>query len=144
MSCYHIDFVALDLAFKNDRRTAINDPLTQLLDHRLDIISVHVEFLGDLQTREIQTHEVQANNPGAQGLMMAGEDGSSEVVKPPLTSVAEVSLPVRLGVITAVLDDGLGRAMGAYDAVGPSHIADGLEALGVVDEVADVDHVSIL
>jgi hypothetical protein len=33
---------------------------------------------------------------------------------------------------------------GADDEVGPTHIADGLEALGVVDEILDVDHVSVL
>ena len=144
MSRHHIDFVALDLPFESDWRTPINDPLTKLLDHRLDVVAVHVEFLGDLQARQIQAHEVEANYPGAQGLVMAGEDGSGEVVKPSLTSVAEETLAMRLGVVTSIFDDGFGRAMGTGDEVGPSHLSDGLEALGVVDEIPDVDHVSIL
>ena len=54
-----------------------------------------------------------------------------------------VALAVGLGLILAVLDDRLGRAVGAGDQVGPPHLPDGLEALGVVDEVADVDHRSV-
>ena len=75
---------------------------------------------------------------------MTSENGSGEVVESLLTVVAEVSLAIGLGVITAVFDNGLGRAMWAFDAIGPTHIANGLEALGVVDEVLDVDHVSVL
>jgi hypothetical protein len=108
MSCHHIDFVALDLTFEHDRRTAIDDPLTKLLDHRLDVVSVHVEFFGDLQTRQVQSHKIEADDPRSQRLMMTREDGSSEVVKPPLTSVTEVALPIGLGVITSVFDDGFG------------------------------------
>jgi hypothetical protein len=86
--------------------------LTQLLDHRQDVVSVHVEFLGDLQARQIQTHQIETNHPCSQGLGMTGEDGSGEVVKPLVASMAKIPLPVRLGVVTAVLDDGFSRAMG--------------------------------
>ena len=48
MSCHHIDFVAFDLAFQNNGGTAIDNPLAKLLDHRLDVVAIHVEFLGDL------------------------------------------------------------------------------------------------
>ena len=144
MSCHHIDFVALNLAFERDRRSAIDDPLTKQLNHRLDVVSIHVEFLGDLQTRQIQTHKVEANDPSLQGLMMTCEDGSSEIVKPFLATVAEVALAIGLSVVTAVLDNSIARAIRTNDDIRPSHVADGLEALGVVDEVLDVDHVSVL
>ena len=58
MSCYHIDFVALNLPFQDDRRTTLDDPLAELPDHRPGVILVDVEFLGDLQSREVQTHEI--------------------------------------------------------------------------------------
>jgi hypothetical protein len=38
MSRHHIDFVTLDLAFEHDGGTAVNDPLTKLLDHRLNVV----------------------------------------------------------------------------------------------------------
>ena len=58
MSGHHIDFVALDLAFQHDRRTTLDDPLAKLPDHRPGVVLVDVEFLGDLQSREVQAHEV--------------------------------------------------------------------------------------
>jgi hypothetical protein len=139
-----MDFVALDLAFEHHGGTAIDNALAKLLDHRLNVVAIHVEFLGDLQARQVQPQEIQAKDPGPQGLVMTREDGPREVVKPPLTSVAEVALAMRLSVITPVLDDRLGRAMGAENPVGPAHLSNGLVALGVVDQVPDVDHRSVL
>src|SRR5271166_5245366 len=50
MSRHDIDFVAFDLSGQCRRRPAVDDPLTQLLDHCPDDILVQVEFLGNLQT----------------------------------------------------------------------------------------------
>src|SRR4029079_10251588 len=128
MSRHYIDFVALDLPIEHDGGAAIDDPLAEQLDHRLDIVSYHVECLGDLQGREVQPHEIQADDPGPQGLVAAGEDRPGEVVEPLPAAVAGVALAVSLGVIPAVPDDRLGRAMGTGDKVRPSHIPDGLKA----------------
>jgi hypothetical protein len=144
MSRHDIDFVTLDLASKHDGGTAIDDPLTELLDHRLTVVAVHVEFLGDLQTRPIQPHAVDADDPGSKGLVMAREAGPGEVVEPPLTSVAEVALAMRRGVITPVLDHRLERAVRSENPVGPVHLPNRLEAPGVVNQVPDVDHRSVL
>jgi hypothetical protein len=143
MSCHHIDFVAFDLAREGHRGSAIDDPLTQELDHRPNVILVQVEFLGDLQAREVQSHEIQADDPGPQRLAVVGEDGAGEVVEPLPTSAALVALAVGLGVVSAVLDDRGGRTPGASHAVGPTHGPDRLVALGVVDEVLDVHHRSM-
>jgi hypothetical protein len=58
MSGHHIDFVALDLALQDDRRTTLDDPLAKPLDHRPGVVLVDVKLLGDLQSREVQAHEV--------------------------------------------------------------------------------------
>ena len=63
MSSHHIDFVALHLAFEGDGRAVIDDPLAELLDHRLDVAAVDVQLLGDLQARQVQAHEVEAEDP---------------------------------------------------------------------------------
>jgi hypothetical protein len=81
MSCHHIDFVTFDFTLQNDRRGPIDDPLSELLDHRPSVILVDVEFLGDLQTREVQSHEIQACDPSSQGQVVSGEDGVGEVVE---------------------------------------------------------------
>ena len=143
MSGHHIDFVALDFARKGDGGLPIDDPLAELLDHRLDISLVHVEFLGDLQTRQVQAHEVQTNDPDLQGFVMAGEDRAGQVVEPATAAVTEVTLPMGFGVIPAVLDDREGRTVRASHTVGPAHRANGFIALGVVDKIPDVHHRSV-
>src|SRR3954467_14886807 len=110
MSCDHIDFVAFDLALQHDRGATGDDPLAELLDHRPGVIFVGIEFLSDLQSREIEPHEIQACDPGSQGPVMAGEDGVGQVVEASAAVPAFVALTVRLGVIPAVLDD---RSRGA-------------------------------
>ena len=140
MSCHDIDFVAFDRAGKGHRGLAINDPLPQLLDHRPSVILVDVEFLGDLQPRQVQTHEIQASYPGLERLVVVGEDSAGQVVEAAPAGVALVALAVGLGVIPTVLDDAVRRAMGAGHAVGPTHGPNRLVALGVVDEVLDVHH----
>src|SRR3954451_12495659 len=75
---------------------------------------------------------------------MAGEDRAGEVVEASPTGVALVTLPVRLGVVPPVLGHRGRGAMGAGDPVGPAHRPDRLVALGVVDQVLDVHHRSIL
>jgi hypothetical protein len=144
MSRHHIDFVALDLAFEHHGGTAIDNALAKLLDHGLNVVAIPVEFLCDLQARQVQPHEVEAKDPGPHGLVMAREDGPGKVVKPPLTSVAELALAMQVGVITPVLADRLRRAVGAENLVGPAHLPDGLIAPGFVDAVPDVDHRSVL
>ena len=104
MSRHDIDFVAFDLAGKGDRRPAVDDPLAQLLDHRPGIIFVDIQLFGDLQPGEVQAHQVEAGYPGFQRLVVVGEDRPGEVVEPPGTASALITLPVRLGVVSPVLD----------------------------------------
>ena len=71
---------------------------------------------------------------------MAGEDGIGEVVETLRATPALIALSVGLGVIAAVLDDGVRGARRAGNAIGPAHVADRLVALGVVDKFLDIHH----
>jgi hypothetical protein len=140
MSGHHIDFVALDLPFQHDRRATLDDPLTELADHRPGVVFVDVQLLGDLQSREVQPHEIQAGDPGPKRLVVAGEDGVGQVVEALTAALAFVALAMSLGVIPAVLDERIRTAVRTGYAVGPTHLPDGLVALGVVEQVLDVHH----
>ena len=140
MSCHHIDFVALHLAFQNHRSAAIDDPLTELLDHRPSVILIDIKFLSDLQSRQVQSRKIQACDLCPQRLMMSREDGIGQIVEALVTTFAFVTLTVGLSVIATVLDDRVRAAMRTDYAVRPSHIPDGLVALGVVDEVLNIYH----
>jgi hypothetical protein len=58
MSGHPIDFVALDLALQDHRRATIDDPPAELADHGPGVVLVDVELRGDLQSRQVQAHEV--------------------------------------------------------------------------------------
>lgn len=96
--------------------------------------------MSDLFIRQIQAHEIEAEDPDPQRLVMAGEDGPGQVVEVFLTRLTLITLTLRLGRIVTLFGDRRRVAMGAVDAFRPSQLADGLEALEVVDEVLDVDH----
>ena len=80
-----------------------DDPLAQLRGHHLGVVLVEVQFLGDLLVGEVQAHEVQAQDPDPQRLVVAGEDGVGQVVEAAAAAVALVALPLRLGVVPPVL-----------------------------------------
>src|SRR6266511_4060491 len=92
MSRHHIDFVAFHLATERDLRLALHDALAQLRCHDLGIVRIQIEFLSDLLIREIQSHEVEAEDPGPQRLMMTGEDGTGQVVILCLAGLSPVPL----------------------------------------------------
>src|SRR3954471_794135 len=70
---------------------------------------------------------------------MPGEDAVGQVVESAATGPALVPLPLRLGLVTPLLDDLARIAVGAAGAVGPTQPADHRVALGVVGDAQDVD-----
>ena len=71
---------------------------------------------------------------------MPREDGPGLVIEASRTGPTVLALTVGLGLVFAVLDDLLGIAMRAGDPVRPTEVSNGLEALGVVDEIGEIDH----
>jgi len=76
MSCYHIDFVEFDFAAESLDRLALDDPFAELGGHLLGVVGVDIELVADLFIREIQTHEIEAEDPDPQRLMVAGKDST--------------------------------------------------------------------
>jgi hypothetical protein len=140
MSGHHIGFVEFDLAAEDLDGLARDDPFAELSGHRLGVVGVEIQLLADLFIREIQAHEIEAEDPDPQRLVMAGEDRPGQVIEELLAGLAPIALPLGLGGIVALPGDPRGIAMGTGDALGPPHLADRLEALSIVDEVLDVDH----
>ena len=108
--------------------------MAQLLGHELYIGAGETQLLGDLPVREVQAHEVEAQHPDAQRLVMTGQDSAGQVVEAGAARRATLALPMRLGVVPAVTG-GRGAAAGrAADAIRPAVLADQLEALRVIDQ----------
>src|SRR3712207_6013092 len=62
----HIDFVDLDLALQPRSRDFGDQAAAQLLRHDLHVRPRKAQFLADLPVREVQPHEIQAQNPDTQ------------------------------------------------------------------------------
>jgi hypothetical protein len=120
MSSHDIDFVTFHLAAERDLGLPLHDAFAQLGCHLLGIIRIEIKLLSDLFIREIQPHEVEAEDPDAQRLVMTGEDGPGQVIKPSVASGAFIPLARRLSVITSLLDHLGGRTMGTSHSVGPA------------------------
>jgi hypothetical protein len=65
--------------------------------------------------------------------MVASKYGPRQIVKTLTTGMTLISLTFLLGIVFAKTDHGFGIALRTTDAIRPSHIAYGLEALGVID-----------
>src|SRR5262245_1067160 len=129
MSGHDIHFVAFDLAAEDLDGLALDDPFAEPRGHHLGLVGVEIQLLPDLLVGEVQAHEVEAEDPGLQRLVMAGEDGAGEIIEEPPTGVAAVALACRLGRVVALLGDPPAGAVGAGHPLGPAEVADGLEAL---------------
>ena len=58
-----VNLVAFHLPRQDRFGLAQHDPIPQLLGHPLRIAGVQPQFLGDLSVREVQSHEIQTQNP---------------------------------------------------------------------------------
>ena len=72
--------------------------------------------------------------------MMAGKDRVRQIVKASLAGLAQVALPIGLGVIAPLLSNIKTITMGTRDPIWPAQDADGLKTFGVVDERLYVYH----
>ena len=140
----HVDLVALDLPLEGDLGFALDDTATELRRHLLRIARVDRQFARNLLVRQVQAHEVEAQHPHLEWLMMTGEHGPGEVVEAAPAGLAQVAPSLALRVIVPLVRD-LGRvAVGASHPVRPTEVANRLVALGVVDQRANVEHAPTL
>src|SRR3954469_5233283 len=95
----YVDLVDLDLAPEPHRWKPGDQAGAELLGHELHVRLAQAQLLGDLPVREVEAHEVQAQNPDPQRLVVPGQDGAGQVVEAGAAGGAAVALPVRLGVV---------------------------------------------
>ena len=120
MSRHNIDFIAFDFTAEDLDGLALDDPFAELGGHRLGLVGVEIQLLSDLFIGEVQAHEVEAEDPDPQWLVMTGEDGAGQVIEELLTGLASVALACRLGRVMALLGDPPGRAVWTSHPLGPA------------------------
>jgi hypothetical protein len=138
---HDVDLVDLHLSLQPHGRGLGDQAAAELLRHGLHIRPIEAQLLGDLPVREIQTHEVQAQDPHPQRLMVSGQHGAGQVVEASRARLAAVALPVGLAVVASVPNHAGPAAGGTAYPLRPTVLAHQGEALGVVDQRREVDQV---
>jgi hypothetical protein len=138
---HDVDLVDLDVALQPHGSSLGDQATAQLLGHDLHIRPVEAKLLGNLAGREVQPHEVQAQHPHPQRLVMASQHRASQVVKASHTRLASVPLPVWLGLVQAIPDYATAAASRAVHPIRPAMLAHQGEALGIVDQRREVDQI---
>src|SRR4051812_16598246 len=138
---HHVNLIDLHLTLQPGCGDFGHEATAQMLRHGLHVGRAQVQLQGDLPVREVQAHEVEAQHPHAQRLMVSGQHCPGEVVKAPDTGLAAIALPMRLGVVAPVADHCTAAAAGTAHALWPAVLAHEGEALGIVHQAGKVDQV---
>src|SRR4051794_30578810 len=118
-----------------------NQAVAHLLGHELHVRGAETQFRGDLPVGQVQTHEVEAQHPDPQRLVVAGQHSPAEVVEARRARPAAIPLPMQLCVVVPVPDYRVAAASRATDALWPAVLAHQGEALRVVEQGCEVDRV---
>src|SRR3954447_26514639 len=88
---------------------------------------------------KVHPHEIRAQDPGRDRLMMSGKNGSRQVIEAILTCLAQVSLSVPLAIVMTVADHASVTAVKADNTFWPSQLANDFIALRFVEQGRQLD-----
>src|SRR4051812_31974703 len=95
----------------------------------------------DLAVRQVHPHEIRAQYPGRDWLMMSGKNGSRQIIEAILAGLAQVSLSVPLAIVMAIADHSCAAAVEADNAVRPAELTNDFIALRLVEQGRQLDQV---
>src|SRR3954453_14693666 len=133
------DFIDRSGALQLRDGSACHQPLAEVLGHRLHVRGVQAQFLRDLPVGEVQPHQVEAQNPHAQWLMVPAQHRAGQIVEASMARLAQVALPVPLAFVMAIADDHGIVAVRAAHASWPTMLTHKLKTLGLVQQPREID-----
>jgi hypothetical protein len=137
----HINLITCNRFGELYRWLAYNYALAQLAGHLLHIVYIQVQFLGDLAIGQIEPHEIQAQNPRLQWLMMPFENRTGQVIEIPATGFTAIPLSFRLGFVPTVFDHRIGITAHTPNALGPAQFTNRLKTFGRIDDGSDMEYI---
>src|SRR5919201_166425 len=87
----------------------------------------------------MESHEIEAQDPHLQRLMMSSKNSVGQIIKTCVTVVTFIALTSWFRVIKATLNNLFRLTRGTHNAVGPAQLTNRLITLHLVDEILDVD-----
>ena len=100
----------------------------------MSAVFIQPQLPSDLPIRQIQTHEVQAQQPDSPRLMMTRKNGVGEIIKVPPAAATQVTLPIRLSLVHPPLRHPLRLAMRATHPLRPTQLPNRRKALRIVNQ----------
>ena len=110
-------------------------PFTKLGGHLLNIAAVQIQLPGDLLIGQIQSHEVQAQDPDLERLMVPSEDGAGQIIEAFSARLTLIALPGRLLLIGTSSGHTLGITTRALSSFWPMKLSDRVIALGIIYQI---------
>jgi hypothetical protein len=110
-------------------------PFTKLGGHLLNIAAVQIQLPGDLLIGQIQSHEVQAQDPDLERLMVPSKDGAGQIIEAFPASLTLIALPGRLFLIGTSSGNTLGITKRALSSFWPVKLPDSVVALGIIYQI---------
>ena len=136
---HDVNLVDLDLTLQLHHWHFGDQAAAQLFRHGLNVRSIQAQLPGDLPVGKVQAHEVEAQDPNPQRLVVPGQHRAGQVVEAASACLAPVALPAGLRVVAPVPDDGAAVTHGAAHTFRPAVLAHQREALGVIQKRRKVD-----
>ena len=113
---------------------ACHDPCPQLSGHLVSAVFIHTQLMSDLPVRQIQTHEIQAQQPDSQRLVLACQNRISEIIKIPTAAATHVTLTIRSSLIHPPLRHSHRLAMTATHPLRPTQLPNHRKALRIINQ----------
>src|SRR4051812_25595059 len=136
-----VELVELDVPAQDHLGRLRHDAVAQHLGHGLDVALAQAQFVRDLAVRQVHPHEVRAQDPGRDRLMMSGKDGPRQVIEAILACLAQISLSVPLAIVMAVADHACATAVKADNPFRPAELTNNFITLRLVEQVRQFDQV---
>src|SRR5215471_12936564 len=114
-----LELLPLQMALSLDR-TVFYDPATQRSRHLIRITLMERQLVGNLLIRQIKSHEIEAQDPHLQRLMVSSKNSVGQIIKTLVTVVTFIALTSGFRVIKATLNNLLRRTRGTRDAIRPA------------------------
>lgn len=112
-----------------------NNSFTKLASHLMNVATVKPQLFCNLLIGQIQSHEVEAQDPNFKGLMMPGKDGTGKVVETLSAFFTLITLPGRFFFIETSSDNSPGVTKWTLSSFWPAQLSYSVITLCIIDQI---------
>jgi len=134
MSRHNIDFITFNFALEGYFRFFYN-PFTKLGSHLMDVATVQIQLFCNLLIGQVQSHEVEAQNPDFERLMVPGKNCAGKIIEAFSALFTLIMLPGRLFFIETSSHNPSGFTKRTLSSFWPAQLSYRVVTLGIIDQI---------